>query len=240
MEMPGAPSLRLLHLSDMHQSPQVSLDFIGKAIDRGLAQKPDLICVTGDFVTRQVSDGSAYAKALARLAEATPTFAVTGNHDGGAWMAARGGPASSADVVDLLGNAGIQRLANESAEFTIQGKTIQIVGLSDLWSKELDPKAGFSASAGDSPRIVLSHNPDSKDLLSDFDWNLMLSGHTHGGQLRIPFTDATPFAPVRDRRFIHGLYPWEGRHLHITAGIGNLHGVRFNCRPEISVLDINS
>ena len=65
----------------------------------------------------------------------------------------------------------------------------------------------------------------------------MLSGHTHGGQLRIPFV-GTPFAPVRDRRFVQGLHRWQDRWLHITKGIGNLRGMRLNCRPEISLLTL--
>ena len=238
LAMPGAPSLRLLHLSDMHQSRYISLDFIGKAIDRGLEQNPDLICLTGDFVTRKVSESAAYAKVLGRLAEAAPTFAVTGNHDGGPWMAARGGPASPIAVQDLLGEANIRNLDNENAACTIADQSVQVVGLSDLWSQNLDPAAAF-ANLASGPRIVLAHNPDSKEQLVDFDWDLLLCGHTHGGQLRIPLHGGTPFAPVRDRRYVHGLYPWEGRHLHITAGVGNLHGLRFNCRPEISILDIN-
>jgi predicted MPP superfamily phosphohydrolase len=240
MEMPGAPTMRVLHLSDMHLSRHISLDFIGKAIDRGLAQKPDLICLTGDFVTRDMHDAGAYSKLLSRLSDTAPTFAVTGNHDGGSWMAARGGPDSPAAVLDVLANAKVRTLSNENAEFALHGKSVDIIGVSDLWSRDLDPDAAFAEATSDIPRIVLSHNPDSKEQLANFSWNLLLSGHTHGGQLRIPITGGTPFAPVRDRRYVHGLYPWEGRHLHITAGIGNLHGLRFNCRPEVSVLDINS
>jgi predicted MPP superfamily phosphohydrolase len=240
LALPNMPKLRLLQLSDLHHSKYVPLEFIAKAIDRGLEQQPDLICLTGDFVSREVKEGVAYSKILSRLSDAAPTFAVTGNHDGGSWMATRGGPDSPKDVLEVLGDAGIQALNNRSAAFAIGGKTVQIVGLSDLWSEQLDPKAAFVKFAADQPRIVLSHNPDSKELLLDYEWGLLLCGHTHGGQLRIPLTGGTPFAPVRDRRFVRGLYPWEGRHLHISAGVGNLHGLRFNCRPEISILDIET
>ena len=238
LALPKMPKLRLLHLSDLHLSKQVPLEFIAKAITRGLAEQPDLICLTGDFVTHGMSDGSAYAKVLARLPEAAPTFGVTGNHDGGLWMARRGGPANSADVLNVLGEAGITVLTNKNAEFAIGGKVVQVVGVGDLWSEQVDADSAFADLAIDQPRIVLAHNPDSKGLLVDHPWKLLLCGHTHGGQLRIPLTGDTPFAPVRDRDFVYGLCPWADRFLHITAGVGNLHGARFNCRPEISIIDI--
>ena len=65
----------------------------------------------------------------------------------------------------------------------------------------------------------------------------MLSGHTHGGQLSLPVI-GTPFAPVRDKRFVHGLHSWNNRRLHITSGVGALHHMRFNCRPEVSLLEL--
>jgi predicted MPP superfamily phosphohydrolase len=66
---------------------------------------------------------------------------------------------------------------------------------------------------------------------------LLLCGHTHGGQIRLPFV-GTPFAPVRDKRFVEGLHQWDGRWMYITRGVGNLHGVRFNCPPEVSLLTL--
>ncbi len=87
-------------------------------------------------------------------------------------------------------------------------------------------------------RIVLSHNPDSKELLRDYSWDLLLCGHTHGGQLSLPIL-GTPFAPVHDHRYVYGLNQWNGRFIHTTKGIGNRHGVRFNCRPEVAILSVS-
>ena len=89
------------------------------------------------------------------------------------------------------------------------------------------------------PIIVLSHNPDSKDILGDYPWDMMLCGHTHGGQLYLPIL-GTPFAPVKDHRYVHGLKAWNDRLIHTTSGIGNLFGMRFNCRPEVSLLTLQS
>ena len=84
--------------------------------------------------------------------------------------------------------------------------------------------------------MVVAHNPDSKDYLKDYRWDLLLSGHTHGGQIVLPFVQN--FAAVRDKRFIAGLYRWEGRQIYITRGVGSLMGIRFNCRPESSILTL--
>jgi len=77
--------------------------------------------------------------------------------------------------------------------------------------------------------VLLSHNPDSKTEVQDHPWDLMLCGHTHGGQLWIPFVGA-PFAPIRDKRFVKGLRRWNNRWIHVTKGVGNLHGLRLNWR----------
>ncbi len=87
----------------------------------------------------------------------------------------------------------------------------------------------------------MCHNPDAKDILKSYHWNLMLSGHTHGGQFIVPFTKFAPFAPVADKSMIDGLHEWEdSRYIQISKGVGNLYGFRFNCRPEINLLRLVS
>jgi uncharacterized protein len=68
-------------------------------------------------------------------------------------------------------------------------------------------------------------------------WDLLLAGHTHGGQFYFPFI-GTPFAPVNDRKFVNGVFEYEKGKMYVSPGVGNLHGVRINCRPEISVLEL--
>ena len=74
-------------------------------------------------------------------------------------------------------------------------------------------------------------------MMADFPWHLMLSGHTHGGQIVVPVLGLSP-APVDDKRYVKGLKPWNGRLIHVSAGVGNIDGVRFNCRPQVNVLDL--
>jgi predicted MPP superfamily phosphohydrolase len=227
--------VRLLHLSDLHASPPVPNRLIERAIEIGLAAKPDLVCITGDFVTRNREfDATWLEHQLRRVSSASPAFACLGNHDGGLWAYQRGGLRSTDDIAAIVTASGIRLLSNGNSLFQARGRTFHLVGLGDLWAQEMKPVHAFPAESSN-PVVVLSHNPDTKDLLRDYRWNLMLSGHTHGGQLSLPYF-GTPFAPVEDRRYVEGLKPWNNRLIHVTTGVGNLHGIRFNCRPEVSFL----
>lgn len=236
----GVRPFRILHLSDLHASAVVSLDSIEEAIELGLTTNPDLIALTGDFITGQDIDWSGYSAVLSRLSATAPTVACLGNHDGGVWTQRVGRPYTADRVEALLADAGIELLHNRTITRRIAATPLRITGVGDLWAGECQPAIAFWEQAPAPPgtlQLVLNHNPDAKDLFNAHPWDLMLCGHTHGGQLWLPILGA-PFAPVRDKRFIEGLHPWDGRQLYITRGVGNLHGVRFNCRPEVSVLEL--
>lgn len=235
-----AKPLKILHLSDLHASEIVSLDFIERAIDLGLAQQPDLICLTGDYITRQYDQWDRYAEILSKLSAFAPTYATLGNHDGGRWS---GQHIKSYDdstrVRNLLEKSKIHLLDNHVRQVQLAGWKLNLAGLGDIWTKEFFPEKTFAnfSPAKDSSTIVLSHNPDTKDSLKDYPWDLMLCGHTHGGQVRLPFIGA-PISPVKDKRFVQGLHRWNDRWIYITKGVGNLYGVRINCRPEVSLLTL--
>ena len=239
--------LRLLHLSDFHLSSVVPFELIEKSIEMGLEQKPDATFITGDFITSKASDQEfdRYVEVLRALSEKAPTFACLGNHDGGKWSASTYGYKNSDKVETTLSKAGVYLLRNQSENIFIKGEKIVVVGLDDLWSGTMKPSQALRPQNPDGkatnrpPVLVMCHNPDSKDELASYDWDLMLCGHTHGGQCILPLL-GTPFAPVEDHRFVEGLHEWKGRLIHITRGVGNLHGVRFNCRPEISLLETAS
>jgi predicted MPP superfamily phosphohydrolase len=237
---PLSRSLRILHLSDMHASKVVPVGFIRKAFELGIAQKPDCICITGDLISQTIPERDAYVSALRLLSEACPCVACVGNHDGGDWVSPHGGYDDLSEMKRLLKDAEIPLLFNASTTITIDGVVVELVGLGDYWAGDTKPEAAFAMAAQEQPdyRIVLSHNPDSKGLLAAYEWDLMLCGHTHGGQLSLPFL-GTPFAPVHDQRYVYGLNEWKGRFIHTTSGVGNLHGVRFNCRPEVAVVTVS-
>jgi hypothetical protein len=231
--------LKLLHLSDFHASWAVGLRFIEEAVDLGVQLKPDLICLTGDFITRQYAEFDSYARVLGKLAAAAPVFACLGNHDGGRWSGSQRGYKTTEPVRQLLGQSRIELLSNRSTTIRINGRDVRLTGLPDVWSEDVNLGAAFApARAGGADlNILLSHNPDTKEFAGNYPWELMLSGHTHGGQVVLPFLGA-PWAPVRDKRFLAGMYSWGGRWLHITRGIGNVRGFRFNCPPEVSLITV--
>ena len=234
--IPGR-AIRLLHFSDLHASPVVPNSLIESAIGMALELKPDLVCLTGDFVTNRSGWNSDwFRQTLRRLGDRLPVYATMGNHDGG-WAHSR--MKNSRIVRDLLRDAGVPVLQNRSTLLSVRGQELELVGLGDLWGGEFIPERAFPCSPrrADRPRIVLSHNPDTKDELDGWQWDLMLSGHTHGGQVVLPFI-GSPWTPVQDKRYVHGLLPWNHRQIHVTCGVGSAGGVRLNCPPELALLEL--
>jgi len=230
--------VRILHLSDFHASAMVPFSLIEKAIDYGLAMRPDVICLTGDFVTNaDPFDETEYSRLLRRLSNAAPAFACLGNHDGGVWAGKFEGYNDTSVVRELLDASGITLLDNRSETIRIHGQSIRLVGVADLWSGEVEGGRAFEGVQPGEPTILLAHNPDTKDILAEHPWDLMLSGHTHGGQVLVPLLGA-PFVPVKDKRFIAGLKEWNGRQVYVSRGIGSIGGFRVNCRPEVTLLRI--
>jgi predicted MPP superfamily phosphohydrolase len=228
--------VRILQLSDLHASFFVPMSMVEHAVTLGLAQKPDLICVTGDFITGRAGfESKEYAAVLRRLSAAAPAFAVMGNHDGGLWARGHLGFEDHKVVDRLLEDSGIELLHNRAVRVEVRGQAIELAGVGDLWSDEINARGAFAAVDARNPVVLLAHNPDSKEVLAGHPWDLMLSGHTHGGQIMVPF-EGPIYAPVRDKRYVAGLKSWGSRQIHVTRGVGNVGGVRFRCRPEINLL----
>jgi len=230
-------ALRVLLLSDFHYSRCVPLKLIQQSIETGLKENPDLVLLAGDFVTEHLYDPIPYGKLLQSLAERRPCLACMGNHDGDVHAATRKRPAYQTPVRKFLKDCGIPILDNETRSADHLGLGYEIVGLGDLWSSHCQPEQAFPVSDKGVPRLILCHNPDTKTLLDRYRWNVMACGHSHGGQLRIPLL-GSPFAPLEDKRYACGLNSWEGHQIYTSRGVGNLHGIRINCRPEVSILDL--
>jgi hypothetical protein len=194
------------------------------------AMRPEIVVYTGDFLTL----GSDTRERLERMFPQLPkgrlaTLGVLGNHDyGNGWS----DPAWADFVVRLAAERGIRMLRNQTAR--VNG--LQIAGLDDFWAGRSNPAAALDGIDLAQPTVVLSHNPDSADTgiwRGYRGW--ILAGHTHGGQCKPPFLPA-PLLPVRNRRYTAGVIPLaDGRTLYINRGLGYLHQVRFNVRPEITV-----
>jgi predicted MPP superfamily phosphohydrolase len=220
----------LVQLSDLHIGPQVDDRYLLRTFQRVREWKPDVVVYTGDFTSHEAGILD-HARELFRHLPLgrLGTFGILGNHDyGRQW--------SQADVADgiaaLALEAGVRILRNAWAE--VGG--FHVVGLDDLWAERMDLAAAFNGLPQRASCIVLSHNPDTVDLPGWEGYSgWILSGHTHGGQCKPPFLPP-PILPVRNRRYTSGELALTGeRRLYISRGVGHLHRLRFNVRPEVTV-----
>ncbi|MFH1745742.1 MAG: phosphodiesterase YaeI [Planctomycetota bacterium] len=231
---------RIIQLSDLHLERGLSGPYLNKQMERCTNLKPDLIVLTGDFITRGRSDLFAdLVRLLERLKAPRGIYAVLGNHDYGIYSplrrltASRGAAAFARRTTDRLAAAGIEVLSNERRVVSIGEDQLQLVGLADHWSGFCDIPAAFAEVEPDQPCLALCHNPDLFPVLKDYPCDWVLSGHTHGGQVRIPFFGA-PILPIRNRQYDAGLFDEDGKCLYVNRGLGYLRRIRFNCRPEIT------
>jgi hypothetical protein len=226
--------LRIVHLSDWHASNVVRDDFLRSAIHQAATLKPDLFCLTGDFTTHSAEYLPLVQELVVTLSRVAPVFACIGNHDG-TYVAPL--DVLRAATVKALAEGGAQLLYNESAIARTRAGIVRLAAPGDLWSGFFDPTKTLPPSLPSLPTILLCHNPDGAQGFADARWDLMLSGHTHGGQVNLPFMRGF-FAPIGDKRFLAGLAKFDDqRQVFTTRGLGNLAGIRFRARPEISVLE---
>jgi hypothetical protein len=144
------------------------------------------------------------------------------------------GSRSSADrISERMAAAGVRVLRNQVARITTTDGTLQIVGLEEYWSPDYSVEAAFEGVVAEVPCIALSHNPDTFPELSGTPAQWTLSGHTHGGQVRIPLLGA-PVLPVQNKHYAAGHFTLNDRHLYVNRGIGWIARVRFCARPEIT------
>jgi predicted MPP superfamily phosphohydrolase len=225
---------RLVQISDIHVGPQVSDSYLIETFQQVAKLNPDIVVVTGDFVTLQRHMHSGLLKQVELVYSQLPkgvvaTVGILGNHDyGSRWTNAE----LAAQVGARLKDCGLVLLRNQSLDLG----GFAIAGLDDLWSGGCDCQAALAGTFRDSARLVLCHNPDAADQVN---WNgfegWILSGHTHGGQCKPPFLDP-PLLPVSNTRYTSGEFALAGnRTMYINRGLGHLFPVRFNCRPEITV-----
>jgi len=246
--------LQLVQLSDFHfDGLRLSEKLLKQAIATSNAIQPDLVLLTGDFITDDPGTIHPLASRLAQLQSRYGVYAVLGNHDN---IYRRSRP----EITHALSAAGIHVLWNQIA-YPL-GSDLALVGLADLWSSEFDP-APVIAQLGDRiPRIVLAHNPDTADRLQNWRVDLQLSGHTHGGQINLPLIGnlsqhiATlygilpkplrPFFPwmkachrvVKHWEWAQGLHSVGTNHLYINRGMGTYLPGRLFCPPELTMITL--
>ncbi len=224
----------LAQVSDIHVGPRVDPDYLVAALRTVNDLRPDLVAMTGDFVsatgTERVDDA---ARVLGQLTvPPLGCFAVLGNHDYGEhWR----NPEVADRLTSRLTRLGVTVLRNASRD----AGGLRVVGVDDLWGPNFRPADALAGLDPNAPAVILCHNPDAADrnVWGGFrGW--MLSGHTHGGQCKPPFLPP-PMLPVVNKRYTAGEFDLgDGRRLYINRGLGHLIRVRFNVRPEITLFTL--
>jgi predicted MPP superfamily phosphohydrolase len=224
----------LMQISDLHVGNRFDWNFLIESFQKAEQFNPDFVVYTGDFVNHGTPEDHESLKKVMEKAVygKLGTFGILGNHDYGKNWKDLG---SSEMICKILENSGVTMLKNQQKE----AYGLNIIGFDDLWSPNFDPMKIMKNYDSEKANLVLCHNPDvcDKDVWNGYQgW--ILSGHTHGGQCRIPGV-ITPILPVNNRKYVSGEIDLEdGRMLYINRAIGHSFQVRFMVRPEITVFTL--
>ena len=223
-------------VSDFHVDSEGDLHRLQEAVRTINGQSPDLVFLTGDYFSGPKSMGryiGAVRQALAQLKPTLGVFAIAGNHDHSSsfWTIAR-----------ALSKSDVCVLANENYSLEVQGSRVFIVGVDDLWSRRAQPSRAFRGIGPDDCTILLAHNPDTAPYVHHLKPGVMLSGHTHGGLLRIPVYGSLVRSFLQiGRQFYSGLNRYKDFYIYTNRGLAAFPlSFRINCPPEVSVFKLTS
>jgi uncharacterized protein len=224
-------------LSDFHYDPYFSVHPLRAAIAMVNRLHPDLLALTGDFVsvplvgdeTKAAFAAEPCARLLRQMTAPHGLWAVMGNHD----------DATDAEhVTHALQAENIRVLANQSEPIEQDGSRFWLAGVNDVISGTADLSKTMHGVPVGEPVILLAHEPDFADEASQYPIDLQLSGHSHGGQIRIPFLPPL-YLPELAKKYVWGTYHVGPLTLHTSAGLGTIGiPMRLNCPPEVTVLTL--
>ena len=218
---PALAGLRIGFITDVHRSGLVSHDDVAQAVSALTIERPDLVILGGDYVTwgdRQYVIPS--AEALAPLSAPHGVFGILGNHD------------DDHDMPAALGKCGVQMLKDARTRLRIRNETIDLVGIR-FWTRRQIDIAALTRDAAPMT-VLLAHDPRRFTEAAALGVPLVLSGHTHGGQVVLPLVGALAAAkfPV-----VAGLGRRDRTVMFVSRGVGTIYlPVRINCPPEVAVL----
>jgi predicted MPP superfamily phosphohydrolase len=242
--LPGLPvnldGFTIAQLSDLHRGPWVTQEDIAQAVELALRQDANLVVLTGDYVSRSAQYAPSCAEALSPLAasgeESPPRFGGAG---GGNVLACLGNHDHWTDAVAVAGaltDAGITVLRNAAREVA---DGLWVAAVDDVWEEHADLEKALEGIPAAAAVVLLAHEPDYADeAAADGRVSLQLSGHSHGGQVRLPLV-GPPVLPHLAHKYHAGLYQVSGMWLYVNRGVGLITPpVRFNCRPEVTLLTL--
>jgi len=230
--------LRLAQISDIHIGGWMNAERFQRVVDLVIAEKPDLLLITGDFVIGHKASAISQQMVqdltvgLSRLADSFPTFSVLGNHD--YWTDAE-------RVRHILATSGITDLTNTIFTLKREDENLHLCGVDDVWAGDARLQDVLAQLTDDSAAILLAHEPDFADTSAATGrFDLQLSGHTHGGQVVLPLI-GPPFLPYMGRKYPLGLYKVGEMFQYTNRGVGMARvPLRINCPPEITLFVLES
>lgn len=230
MPWKGEGRVRVAHLTDIHVGPTTPRRMLVRVAELVHSLECDLVVLTGDYVNASVR----YADRITELVDLLPKpcIATLGNHDH--WT-------NPARVTSALEAGGAQVLRNESTVVTHAKGSLVVVGVDDGRSGNADVARAFANVAEADRALVLTHFPNTAELIAKTGAPLVLAGHTHAGHVHVPrITKA--LAKLAGHPYLHGFYRIDATDLYVSAGIGHsLHGLRAGrtC-PEIAVFELDA
>lgn len=226
---PKLDGFRVIHLSDTHHSPLTGIEHIERAVRVANRLKPDMFLLTGDYVSHHREYIPAVAAVLGSLRSKYGTYACLGNHDH--WT-------DAGLVTHLFRGEGINVLVNEGFRFETRRGSFWLAGVDDYMVGLTDVPAALRGSFPDEMKLLLAHNPVIFREAARSGVDLTLSGHTHGGQIKVR-KDEKRLLPKR--RLKAGLHRRRNSQIYITRGIGTVVvPMRYQCPPEISLLELRT
>jgi uncharacterized protein len=226
---PALHGFRIVQLSDLHYGPLTSEAQIRRAVETANELNPDIIALTGDYISNERRYAARCAEMVGGLRARCGVFAVLGNHDH--WT-------DAALITDLFRAEGIRVLINEGLRFETHGAAFWLAGVDDTMVGQEDLPLALAGSRRNEMKLLLAHNPVilRRAALSGVD--LVLSGHTHGGQVTLR-SERSPSGRPR-RRLLKGLGRRGNTQIYVTRGLGTvILPIRYGCPPEVSLLELN-
>jgi uncharacterized protein len=231
---PAFDGYKLVQFSDIHVDGGKTNDHLKRVVELVNAQEPDAIAITGDFVTHTSAAGIAPAliEPLSQLLAKDITVAILGNHDH--WTDPEG-------VRMVLRESGITDLSNSTYTIERNGEVLHLAGVDDYWERLDRMDDVLARLPDDGAAVLLAHEPDYADISAATGrFDLQISGHSHGGQVIIPFIGPLVL-PSYGKKYPIGRYQVGDMIQYTNRGVGTISpAVRFNCRPEITVFTLRS
>lgn len=220
--------LRIVHLSDFHYGPMVNPEHLERAVKTANNLRPDLIALTGDYISQDRIYAAPCAEVVGKLRARHGVYAVLGNHDH--WTDAK-------LIADLFRSEGVRLLINEGARMDLRGETFWLAGVDDTMVGLEDLSLALAGSSDHEFKLLLAHNPIILRRAARAGVDLVLSGHTHGGQ--VAWRSEKTHTGRPRRRMLRGLGRRSNTQIYVTRGLGTVVlPIRYGCPPEISVLEL--